>query len=441
MNRFIESKKESLGDFFRFIGRWLKAKAVDFWRGLRRLSHNCALLFLPALLVASLILGVVCVFRINAISRIQYDQQAASFWSGSSSNVYSQLTCVARWQAVSDGGPSLPLDSVRSLTVREIDKIHASLEEAVLASENARSDREERRELEGGSEEPRAWIDAYSSELLLGVTRPKSDLLAEMTTEARITAVGGDYSLIHRMHMLSGSFFTEISYGTRPVVLDEGLAFSLFSSSDIVGNEIKINGRTFTVSGVVRKNPGKEMEASYGQFPRAYIAFPDVVGLSQGGPIPSPEENAGPRGSSEGKGSSDADGYAVMYYEVVLPDHLSGIARQFLRNAFEANGKTLDKDFLVIENTGRFQLARLWDQTFPLGLSRHAASEYTLSYYELAANIAQERIFFWWIVFFFSVFSALSGGVGTYCRFAKKRALQRKEKRRAEEDFDIRELR
>ena len=421
MTNFFERKKDFFLDLFRYIGRGIKNKVVTFWKNLRWFFHNFAMLLPVVLFIAAILFGAVCVFRVQSVKGQQYDQKAADYWSGESGNRYAQFSIISRWQMSPGMEASLPLDGNYSLTTMDIKAIRASLDLAVEMSIAGR-DGEKKDE----KDESRDWIDAYSSEARATIRRPRTELLPELSAEATVTAVGGDYSLLHRMQMLSGSFFTEIPVGTHPIVLDEGLAFSLFSSPDVVGRELVIGTTSFEIYGVVRKNPSNEMTSSYGQYPRAYVSFDDIALLS--------EYSSQPEGNTW---ENQSEKYAVMYYEAVLPNHLAGIGGQFLRNAFESNGKSLDKNFLLIENSDRFQFLNIWNSVFPLGEGNRLSSGFTLPFYEIAAREAQERIFFWWVLFMAAGVVVVFSGVGMYSRFAKKRKLVKREKVKKEDAVDL----
>lgn len=68
-----------------------------------------------------------------------------------------------------------------------------------------------------------------------------------------------DYKCVYGLSMEEGNFFNESGCQSEGVVLNETLAFQLFGSNQIIGEEVKINGKAFKVLGIARdrgKNEG-----------------------------------------------------------------------------------------------------------------------------------------------------------------------------------------
>lgn len=82
-----------------------------------------------------------------------------------------------------------------------------------------------------------------------------------MGKQKKATAIqtNSDYKVVYGLRMQEGNFFNESSCSSETVVLNERLAFDLFGSNHIVGQEVKLNGKSFKVLGVakeVEKNEG-----------------------------------------------------------------------------------------------------------------------------------------------------------------------------------------
>lgn len=68
-----------------------------------------------------------------------------------------------------------------------------------------------------------------------------------------------DYKRVYGLSMEEGNFFNESGCQSEDVVLNETLAFQLFGSNQIIGEEVKVNGKSFKVLGIARdkgKNEG-----------------------------------------------------------------------------------------------------------------------------------------------------------------------------------------
>lgn len=489
--------RDDLKDLWEIILKWGKRTAISFFRKLKQVVHYL-ILFLPCIfLVASIIFSVICQIRIQDIKDRQYTQQAAQRWSGNTGVKFMQFSCFTRWKNAGDDTVAKPLSDVaNSISQREMESIRAGLRKIVIQEEADildKFDEAERERLEAEQErikaeqtriaqlailnetdiaeetgetgetelatetavetavvaeipiiqenqnlinERRIMYDAYSTESR-AVIESNTEGVASSQVESMVTAVAGDYFLIHNMSLHSGSYLMENSQDLRRVVLDEGLAFSLFRSFNVTGSTVTINGEEFTINGVVAKNKSKEETASYGNFPRAYILFSEIGVLdSRISSTPDEElQKAGlPSGNQadpvSGNSVGDVSNYAVMCYEAVIPESLDGLSRQYLVRAFsesEEGSKNLEvqdgvpENFYVVENTNRYKFGNLWNNTFPLGANRIRLSQYTLPFWELAARQAGDVIFFWWIMFFIAIFTMIVSSCGTYCTFVRRR--------------------
>ena len=410
--------RDTFIDGLKSVGSWVKKKLYASWLGMRRSCHNSAFL-LPVLIgIAAFVLGVVCIFRIQFVKGTQFDQFGGRAWAGSDSGV-AQMTLVTRWQPQRFGSLPALLDSEKSFTVSEIERLHESIER--LLQEGQKANDKNRPNSGSSNEQIKLWLDAYSTEVSATLGRTDRDDINPVT--AALVGVGGDYDRVHRLQMLSGSFFNPYDLNTRQIVLDENLAFQLFSTNDVVGFTVDMSGTEYTITGVCARIASREAEETYGVLPRGYIPFVELknavyVGFDQ---QTEPE-------------------IAVMYYEAIMPSPLDGLANEQFNQAIEETGKSR-ASFLVFENSGRFTLSRLWNSVFPVGMKTFAAADYQLPFYEHSARVAEGRIFYWWVLLFVCIFAAMFSLLSLYGRFASKRKLVKKEKVTVEADFDIMELR
>lgn len=177
----------------------------------------------------------------------------------------------------------------------------------------------------------RLWYDAYSTpvgiEMASGTKRYEA--------QAQVTAVGGDFFLLHAPKLLDGSFLLESDLMKDRVVLDETLAWQLFGSPNVEGMLVTINQRTYPVAGVVAAEDDYASRKAYGEVPRMYIPF-DLYAEWQ--------EEYG-------------DTAVISCYEMVLPSPV----RNYGKNAFiQAVGAENNPTMLTMENSARHTLAGRW---------------------------------------------------------------------------------
>ena len=92
-------------------------------------------------------------------------------------------------------------------------------------------------------------------------------------TTADVYAVGGPYADFHPVRMLSGSFLSPLGGNGSSIVLDDGLAWQLFGTTDAVGMEVEFGGRTYTVTGICGQDASLLGLLSSNVLDRAYIGY------------------------------------------------------------------------------------------------------------------------------------------------------------------------
>lgn len=92
-------------------------------------------------------------------------------------------------------------------------------------------------------------------------------------SEARVTAVGGDFFLFRGFTLLDGSFFSDGNLLKDGAVIDKELAWRLYGSVDIAGEKIYIYGSELYISGVIDTPSDKLEKKSVDDTPRAYISY------------------------------------------------------------------------------------------------------------------------------------------------------------------------
>ena len=194
---------------------WLNNKK-KIWLGL------CLLLALGA---------AFCLWRISALSGGLSSQSADERWRGESEESFAQISCF------------VPVDE--ALSLRQIDGFRAALSEELKEAA-----------LDDGGGQP-LWQDAYSAVGRLHVSSEKANV------EASVIAVGGDFFAFHPLYLLSGDYLHADDLMKDRVLLDEELAWALFGGMELQGMEIRIEGRTFLVAGVIERETDKASLAAY----------------------------------------------------------------------------------------------------------------------------------------------------------------------------------
>ncbi len=387
----------------------LKATGSAFYKGLKRLFF-----ILPfVLLLCGVVLCLGAAIVKNQIAQGQSSQSAAQRWGSGSGRSFVQISLFGRGQGQAGNLPPLVLDSSLSLQVSDIKGIREKLEEAIQAA--AELDAEKRGvdyEEEATTEEgKRLWVDAYSSEGKFSLQKDAKDGVVATQAEAVLTGFSGDFSLIHPMILVDGSFISEDDLDHQRIVLDEGLAWQLFGSNQVSGQSLKIGSRDYTVAGVVRTGQSQSDQRSYGDLPRGYILFSELVALSK----PEPDTNVtSPAPSSQGE-------LAILCYEVILPEPLKGIGEQNVISAVTGVGKK-DSDFILVENSGRFGFLALYNTLFPIGETKISQSGFQFPFWELSAQLAEQSMLFWWNLMGIGLLTIALSSLAVYSSIRWRRA-------------------
>ncbi len=407
-----------------------------------RTNHNRRLRkFLAAMPYVLLAAGVgvtgLSAVRLVQIAGSQKSQIAAELWSGDSGITYRQITVIGRGQEQADRSVPLYLAQDLSLDETEIEAIHKNLDTTIKETLGVKGESGDTygKKRTGGSDsssdstnssdssgdtEGRVWIDAYSSDAVTSVTRPKSDIKSELTSNVTLTGVGGDFYLFHPFHMLSGAFIDKDTLNSRQIVLDKDLSFSFFGTYESVGETVLLNGLEYTVVGVCDTSDTKIDNISYGDLSHAYVLFSELSSAASSDPSAASTGTSPAGNAATGMpGQENGTKPAVMCYEAVIPNRLRGIALQNMKTALESTGKQ-SKDFLIIENTDRFSPIGLYNTVFPIGRTASLREGYNVPFWELSAETAESVSVFWWILLIAGTGSILTGGLSVY-HASKKR--------------------
>ncbi len=280
-----------------------------------------------AVCAALLIAAIGCGAALRVISGRLLSQREAERWQGENTQEYCQISCF------------LPLSS--TLDVSEIYAFRYAILDALSASGFE------------WDENVYPFIDAWSAEGKMKISGEKT------TTDAPVTAVGGQFFEFHPLRLLDGSYITEDDLSTDRVLLDEELAWELFGGTSLTGLRVQVNGFELVVGGVVeREKDSASRRAWSGEkgFFMSYDAYRAISGKS-----------------------------GIGCYEVVLPETVRGYAAQLVGDKFPLGGGE------SIVNTGRFGFERLLALARDLPGRVSHGGEVSYPYWENAARIAENE--------------------------------------------------
>ena len=292
-------------------------------------------------MVVSVIAGII-------VYRERPDRKTAAVWSQGSKTGCSHIAVYARGaRPAGERSPMVYSDNGTSLSLTDIGDIRVSLQGVVdMTSGNRKASKDK-------VEKPEGWADCYSSFLKGTVTAVRVG--SEDSFDAGIYAVSGSFPVMHPMEFMSGGFLIPDSTDKYQVVLNDALAWKMYSSYDVIGERIKLLGREYTVIGVVREHQDKE--------PRAYIAFECIEEYCKG--LDNPSEPA------------------VMTYEAIMPEQSKGSAIFDVCNAIPGYNIS-SPPYSVKSITGRYNVFKTFSDEAPAG--------YELPYWEEAALKAESDI-------------------------------------------------
>lgn len=252
----------------------------------------------------------------GSLARAQSCNYAAERWQGSSDDSYTQISCFF------SENTGFTTDSIGSARMQML----YTLQNVSIAPE----------------EDRKLCPDAYSAPL--GRASVKGDISG--SSEAEITAVGGDFFFMRNFSLIDGAFFSDDDIMQDGVVIDRSLAWSLYGSYDIAGMNLTINGTKFYISGVIDNPPTDEEKKCAGELPRAYVSY-------DGASLISSSMSSGYMGDGDSYTAETAPERftGVTCYEFVMPDPVENFAYTSMKDYFLSFGGDVE----VVENTGRFE--------------------------------------------------------------------------------------
>ncbi len=292
---------------------------------LRRKQLVCLLAAAGLLAVYGVLTGIS-----SHLAGLHSEQHAAERWEGTGDLPFAQLSAF--------------LSEDAALTPESVTYIRQSVDAAMVSAS-----------LAPDSEAARLWYDAYSAKV--GQMTASGTRLAPSVAE--VTAVGGDFFLLHDWKLLDGSAILEDDLMEDRVILDETLAWDLFGSSDAAGMPLIVNGKRCVVAGVVQPPADYASQSAYGTLPRVYIPF---------------------RLYEKWCAETGQTAY-IHCYETVLPDPV----RNFARNTF--SGVLGEQNLILLQNTDRFSFTNTWKQLTGLHGMLTISQNISYPHWENAARI------------------------------------------------------
>ncbi|MBR2992647.1 MAG: ABC transporter permease [Clostridiales bacterium] len=389
------------------------------------------------IIVAALILIAFGAGRAIYLTDTRPGQYMAEVWQNGSETSFRHMTVYAG--GIRPGGDTTPMvcaEGGKSIRLADITEIRKSLQSSASSGSESSSKNTTFRE-----DRLKGWEDCYSSTVMANINAIEYREGREITTDTadvQLVAVGGNYKAFHPFRFMSGGFLPETPVDTYQIVINDVLAWKFYRSYDVTGNTLIINGQMFTIIGVVEEKNTKVAELAGEQSNRAFIYFSALEKIYGNGSEPSASGDSsdygefgdyadnsdyGTTGSSTGNGYID---YAVQCYEAMLPELVKGVAVSDFKNAMP-NYSISNPQVYVVNNTGRFGVTRVFDTAFPLGETDRQRLGYEFPYWEIAAQMTEQRLLYDYILIGIGILLIFIGCVMIGLKFRAKRAVKPEE--------------
>ena len=400
------------------VQKFIKRK----WGDLCRRSHY-VLMGIPFILViGGITLSVASVVRINQVLDGQPLQYAAERFE-SKSMPYRYLTVLGPGATTADG--SAPRKMEAGLDLEKVEKIHESLELTESSTSGNRGNSKKTTETVVN-----LWEDCYSAMANYPVQGYLDKTRTGAVEKCEIVGVGGQYHVVHPFRYESGGFLPDENGDRYTIVLNTQLAWNLFHSYQVLGAFVEINGSMYQVVGVVNEGSDTIAETTGVTQPRAYIQFKQLANLANSSETPITSDDL--------DNSVKPEDLAVTCYEVLLTDPINEIACNDLTDALSDNiGYSADtSSLIIINNTDRFNVIRLFKKYFPLKNSYPGGDGFTVPYYERSARLAEQYVVFWAEALICGCVLVIAGACNIYAIFHGRHTKHEREEE-LEEEHDI----
>ena len=341
------------------------------------------------------------------------DQRIAEIWQSNSDVSFRHMSVFAGGiRAQGDTSPLTYTDGGKSIHLADIALIRKDLQASTDTGSAAAT-----KNVQYVEGKLRGWEDCYSSSVraTVNAVEVKEGLEETIgTADAQLIAVGGNYKAFHPFRYLSGGFLPEVPVDTNHIVINDVLAWKFYHSYDVIGNRLIINDQMFTIIGVVEEKSTKVAELSGEQENRAFIYFGTLGSLYS-------SVTPGEDGETDTFSSEPAD-FAIQCYEALLPELVKGVGVTDFKNAMPSYSFN-DPQIYISNNTGRFGVLRILDTVFPLGETDRQRMGYEFPYWEKAAQMTEDRLFYDYVLVFIGIILILIGLVMTGLKLRARKAV------------------
>ena len=181
-----------------------------------------------------------------------------------------------------------------------------------------------------------------------------------VSAKANALGVAGDFFRFHPLELRSGNYLADSDLMKDRVLLDETLAWTLFGGMELTGLSVTIGTKDYYVAGVVRLEDDKYStlanKSTGGNIFLSYSALKELEGDSLG----------------------------VAGYEIVLPDPITDFGKNLVKDNLRTEGAE------IVENSGRYTLARLWQVARDFGKRSMGRSGILFPYWENALRMTED---------------------------------------------------
>lgn len=304
---------------------------------------QCILILANSICIIAFFL--VTVLSRNAVKNL-YSQQEAQRWERKK-NSYAQT--------------SVFISPEKNMQEEEIGNVRSSIMETLITDS-----------LNETKHDERVWIDAYSGECKTEIRKDRNII------SVRAVGIGNDFFQFHPLKLISGGYIAGSDLNHDRIVVDEGTAWTLFGSNDIVGMQIWIGNTPFIVAGVVSVEEDTLSKTAYGNENRIYVSYDKL--------------------------KQQQEGLRITCYEAVMPNPISNYAYYTVRKAFgldeekkEDDAQKKEKnpmnfeDCEVLENTGRYTSRSLISKIKTLKLQSMRTNSIGYPYWENIARVKESQ--------------------------------------------------
>jgi len=296
---------------------------LDFLKKTIRARH-VIIIAVNAFFLAAL---TVCLVLSASVKTPLRSQQAAHAWAGQSGERFAQL--------------SVFFTDSSGFNENSIRELLASVDTALLGvSLESTSDRA-------------LYTHAWSASGEVSIANARG------TAAAPVIGVGGDFFLFHPLYLRDGSYLSPNDVMKDRVVLDEELAWRLYGSVKLAGFQVLINGKPFTIAGVISRESDFASAKAYTGGAGLFMSFEALSEMSEAGT-------------------------AITCYEIVMPDPITGFALSTISDAVS------DPNAHIVENSARFSLGKSFANISSFGERSMRKDAMAYPYWENAARYAED---------------------------------------------------